>query len=391
MPTYGTRADGFVKKPREAIIAEMAERQRTDPALQIDPAPDTLVGKHNGIFADQLAQLWEVHQANFYALSRDGAQGAALDIIGALNGRARRPASKSTVALTLAMAAGTTVRAGSIVSAQGHPEVRVVTLQDASAPADGGPVELDILAAAETAGPVTAIAGALTVIETPVNGWSAVTNSSSLSGGKSIESDEEYLLRQLDEIAAGGGGTLPGLRADLLQLEGVDDVLMIENDADGVVNGMPGHSIEAVVLGGEDAAIAQSLWTNKAGGVALHGSEPPITITDDQGSRLVRFSRPTERPVYVAIDLVTAGGVDVEGLKTAIVEASIPVVVSIGEDVYGAPMVCVAFEWSANVLNAQAGLSFSPISNAADGEASLSIGQREIGTLQTADIVVNVV
>jgi uncharacterized phage protein gp47/JayE len=393
MTVYGVTDTGFVLKSLAAILQEMEDRQRADVDTEWNTDADSLGGQYNGIIGDALAQLWEVHQANYYALSRDGAQGAALDIIGALNGTPRNGATKSKVVLTLSLNAGITVPAGSIVSVLGNPSIRVVTLA-AATNGGGSPASIPVAAQAETAGPITALSGQLSVIETPVAGWTAVTNADPLAGCAASESDPLYFLRQLDELAAAGGGTVPGLRADLLQLEGVTAAIVIENDTDDPVDGLPGHSLEAIVLGGDDDEIAETLWANKAGGIYTHGSEGPITVTGDDGvDHEVRYSRPTTRTVYVAIDVETddeyPGDTAVEdAVFLASQDPQHAAFLGISDDVYAGRIVCVAIEVD-GVLNARVGLSFTPITDPDDGDPSLAISSREIASIITDNIVVN--
>jgi hypothetical protein len=117
---YGVTDTGFIVKPLEVILEELAAAQRATIDPNWNTEADSLAGQYNGIFADQIAQAWEALEAEYYALSRD-ADGNALDIIGALTGTARRGATKSVVTLTLSLNASITVPAGSIVSVAGDP------------------------------------------------------------------------------------------------------------------------------------------------------------------------------------------------------------------------------------------------------------------------------
>lgn len=397
MVDYGVTATGFVRKPIEAILEDLAARQRSE----IDPLwnteADSLAGQYNGIFADLIAQQWEVQEATYYSLSRDS-DGNALDIIGALTATPRNPATKSKVTLTLGLAASTTVPAGSIVSVDGDPSIRVVTLADAVN--GGSPGDVEVEAEAETAGAITANPDTLTVIETPVTGWDTVTNASSLSGGTEIEGDDAYRIRQLTELAAGGGGSLPGIRADLLKVDGVLDAVVIENDEEVEVDGMPAKSVEAIVLADNPAdddvtqAIADTLFASKSGGITTHGDEL-VTVTDEQDvDHDVRFSRPDEVRIYGALGLTVEG--DYEDIGNAVAQAieaesgnsDEPGYLGIGTDVYAARWVVTALSVP-GVLNAKVALSLSSIADPDTGLAAIEITDRQIATVAAADIVVS--
>ena len=80
---------------------------------------------------------------------------------------------------------------------------------------------------------------------------------------------------------------------------------MFYNDTDAPnADGVPAHSIEVLVLGGLDQAIADALWSVAGGsGIHLHGSTTK-TVVDSQGNtQTVRFSRPTQVPIYVVADV----------------------------------------------------------------------------------------
>lgn len=395
MTDYGITPTGFVVKPLEVILEELAQRQRSEIDPNWNTEADSLAGQYNGIFADQLAQLWEQLEKEYYALSRES-DGNALDIIGALTGTSRRGATKSTVVLTLNIDNGITVPAGSIVSVDGDPATRVVTLVAVTGPGPSA-ANVDVDAEAETAGAVTANPGTLTVRETPVAGWNSATNAGSLLGGEGIEDDDTYRRRQLTELAAGGGGSVPGVRADILALDDEIACVVIENDTDATVDGMPPHSMEAVVLNGDEQAIADAIFASKSAGIATYGGDTPVvvTVTDERNvDHVVRFSRPVERRVYVAIGITTVGdytGFAAEvkdAIKAASITRSSEGYLNIGTDVYAAPMLIAALGVDA-VLNARVGLSFSPIVDPALGSLALTISDREIATIQTNDIQVS--
>lgn len=392
MTDYGVTPTGFVKKPLSVILEEMAAYQRATIDPNWNTEADTLAGQYNGIFADQVAQLWEVLEAEYYALSRD-ADANALDIIGSLTGTPRRGATKSTVTLTLNLNASITVPAGSIVSVNGDPSIRVVTLADAVR--GGSPGTVDVDAEAETAGSVHANPGTLTVIATPVVGWNSVTNAGALTGGEGIEDDDAYRRRQYAELAAGGGGSVPGIRADILDLGDEISCIVLENDADTTVDGMPPHSVEAVVQGGDPQDIAEVLFASKSGGIKTHGNQSPVSVTDEQGiDHEVRFSRPVEVPVYVAIGLTTVGdysGFEDEvrtAIRTALITRSSDGYLDIGTDVYAAQIVRAAMGVS-GVLNARVGLSLSLITDPAVGSLSIEITDRQVATVESLAISVS--
>jgi uncharacterized phage protein gp47/JayE len=395
--SYGVTPTGFVRKPFDKILADIEARQKALIGDDWDAPAGTPSGDLNRIYAEEIAQVWEVAEATYAARSRSGgAKGAALDDIGDLTGTLRAKARFSKVLVSLTLAEGTTVAASedepAIISVQGKPEARFLITADVVAPEGGGSV-VGVLAVAENAGAVFAAAGKLTVIETPVFGWTGVNNPADAEVGAPIETDPQYRLRQEQELQAAGGGTINGIRGDLLRVVGVTAAQVIENTDSITVDGMPPHSVEAVVQGGEAGDIAASLAANVIGGIKAHGSEPAVMIADSQGiEHAYRFSRPTARRVYLAIELEVDGTFDEEAFKTKIALSTVTLAddgyLDVGTDVYAGRITCTAIEVPGVTNVISVGLSFSSISDPGDGAPKLSIGSREIGTINTTNIEV---
>jgi len=118
-----------------------------------------------------------------------------------------------------------------------------------------------------------------------------------------------------------------------------------------------------------------------------------VVITDTEGvEHTIGFSRPTETPVYVALRL-TVVGADYGGdaaMREAIVAsaetAGTPGYLDVGEPVYAGPFVTVALA-QPGVRNAECRVSLTS-SDYATGLPSVTVSQREIGTLDTTRISV---
>ncbi len=68
-------------------------------------------------------------------------------------------------------------------------------------------------------------------------------------------------------------------------------------------DGVPGHSIEAMIEGGADQAIWNALLANVAAGIRTHGTEVG-GATDSQGTvHVMKHTRPELIPIYVGITL----------------------------------------------------------------------------------------
>jgi uncharacterized phage protein gp47/JayE len=171
MSIFGVIDEGFREKTLDQILGEIedAEREAFGPA--INTQADSVLGQLNGIFADQVAQLWEVAIAVYRSLYPDSASGEALDNVASITGAIRLPTTHSTVLLKLNVDSAVTLLAGRQVSV-GSAGALFQTIADVT---NGGAVQATIEVEAESVefGPIVGNAYSLDVIQTPVAGWSA--------------------------------------------------------------------------------------------------------------------------------------------------------------------------------------------------------------------------
>jgi uncharacterized phage protein gp47/JayE len=151
-------------------------------------------------------------------------------------------------------------------------------------------------------GPVSAPAYSMTTIIQPVVGLTGVLNITDTVVGRDAESDPAYRLRAAADQASTGKATVDAIRANLLALTGVTQVTVFENVTDSVDgNGLPAHSFRAYVQGGANQDILDTVWKNKPTGIYPDGSVVG-TVVDSQGiTQSVRFSRPTQVPLYISL------------------------------------------------------------------------------------------
>ncbi len=162
---------------------------------------------------------------------------------------------------------------------------------------------------AEDIGAIGALAGSMTGIATPVDGWSTVINPLDAAQGRARETDAAYRLRREKALATAGNVTVEAIRANILAVNaGSNDPLhepatscdVLYNDTDATSSdGLPPHSVHIIVLGGTDADIELAIWESVGAGTYMYGTTT-ATVTDTQGnSQTVRYSRPTEIPIWV--------------------------------------------------------------------------------------------
>ncbi|EAW2934290.1 hypothetical protein EIL26_06825 [Salmonella enterica subsp. enterica serovar Newport] len=250
-----------------------------------------------------------VHDANNTAIavyncfSPATGYGAALTSNVKINGIARKGATNSTVDLLLTGTAGTTITNGTVKDTN-----NVIWRLPASVVigVDGA---VTVTAICSNSGAVAALAGTITTINTPTRGWTSVTNPAAATVGAPAETDAELRIRQGQSVAIPSITPFEGVDGAIANIAGVTRHKLYENDTgktDG--NGLPPHSISAIVDGGDVTEIARTIRGNKGQGVRTWG-KTSVTVPDKYGNpHIISFSRPTDVPVYGKITLKVFAG-----------------------------------------------------------------------------------
>lgn len=233
-----------------------------------------------------------------------------------INGITRRAATNSTADLTLAGAAGTTITNGSVKDANGI----IWNLPASVTIGPGGTVVATSICA--VAGAVAAVSGAVSKINTPTRGWTSVTNESAATVGSAAETDSELRIRQRQSVALPSLTPFAALDGAVANVSGVTRHKLYENDTGSVdTNGLPAHSVAAIVDGGDVNAIAKVIQGKKGQGVATFGSTS-VSVQDSWGNpHIIRFSRPATVQVFISIVLKVFPGYTSQvgnDIKTAI-------------------------------------------------------------------------
>ncbi|MBJ9021166.1 baseplate J/gp47 family protein, partial [Citrobacter farmeri] len=250
-----------------------------------------------------------IHDANSTAISVYNCfspatgYGAALTSNVKINGIARKGATNSTVDLLLTGTAGTTITNGSV-----RDQNNIIWNLPASVSIS---VDGTVLATATSAnsGAIAALAGTITTINTPTRGWTSVTNPTAATVGTPAETDAELRIRQGQSVALPSITPFEGVDGAIANVAGVTRHKLYENDTGAVdANGLPPHSISAIVDGGDITEIAQTIRGSKGQGTSTYGTTS-VTVPDTYGNpHVISFSRSTDVPVYGHITLKAFAG-----------------------------------------------------------------------------------
>lgn len=363
--TLGLTPEGFVgetaTEAKTALDADFkgafGQSLGSEPDGSIPPASS--VGQEVGIIVDSRSSAWEVLGAIYTGFDVDQAVTPQLQILCRLSGTEQKLARFSAVVETCFGDAGTVLPVGRVVTvqvvgtrftSQAQKTLALITATWAALTAyavndliinDGsvwqvlvagtsggasdptgtgqqvdGTVTWQRICAstlgvalvdykAEVTGPLSAAAGQLSVIATPVPGWTGAINLQAATLGRALESEPALRARRNLELQSAEGGPVEAIRARILEIPEVIQCIVFNNKGDVVdADGVPAHGVEVLIQAPltsptSNAELALAVFHAVGGGIDMGGN---ITenITDSTGrTQEVKFSRPVEVPIYI--------------------------------------------------------------------------------------------
>lgn len=261
-------------------------------------APDSKDGQMVALVALAIHDANNTAIAVYNAFSPATAMSAALSRNVKINGITRKIATFSTVDLTLTGSAGTTISNGSVRDANS------VIWDLPATVALGVNGTVTVTATCASSGAIAALPSTVTTINTPTQGWVSVTNLSAATTGQDAESDSALRTRQAQSVALPALTPFDALDGSIADVAGVTRHKLYENDSNVTdSNGLPPHSIAAIVDGGDVNVIAQTLRGKKGQGVSTFGRTTALVADRYGNPHSISFSRPVDVPIYVALTL----------------------------------------------------------------------------------------
>lgn len=387
---FGITPTGFNKKRLDTIITELEALFISVYGSNFKVSPETKQGQIIAGVATELSSLWDIAEAAFIAFDPNGATDVSLDRLVQYNNLTRKKATFSTGTITVAGTPNTVIPAGSEVSTSDSNSV-FATSAAVTIPAGGS---VDVAIQAIETGPITATALTINTIDTPISGWDSVTNATDIIPGANEETNEELRIRRNQSTSINAQNNIDGLKAQLLALDGVKKAIVFDNDTDSTQEGLIAHAGEAIVLGGDNAEIAQTILINKIPGIPYEGNTTE-TILDEEGIDIdIKFTRPTAVDIVMSIDILTtpnfpSSGVD--DIKNNILSYVNGTLIpgrefSVSDDVIFSELyIPINLVGGHQITNLQIAKSGDTL-----GTANLPIAIREVSNFDTANITINV-
>jgi len=298
------------------IKEKLLEKFKESFGENIKTSDDSVFGQLAGIMSEVVADQNELIMQVAQMFNPQSASGKALSDLVLLNGITRNEAEYSTVSLKCtANSAGCTIPVGSLVSDPNNSSVIFET--DLELVLGSGASDY-VSATAIESGSIEAEIGTLTKIENPIYGWASVTNEASASIGEIEERDTPLRSRRKIASFKCGECSIAAIYTAVNDIQEVERLLIYENNTNLTdSNGVPPQHIWAIVKGGDDQDIAQALFENVSAGIGYYGSTE-IDYNDPISGETytIKFSRPTEKTVYIKILLEKNGFFPSDGDNT---------------------------------------------------------------------------
>lgn len=327
--TTGVTDSGFVRKSIEEIMQTIQER-----ILAIDSnfiiESTSFWGQFQGICADASEDLWLLFESVRASRDPRTARGISQDEVFRLNNLFRlKPAYSFIYDYKIMGEEGTIIPEGTTFASVQDGNIKFETTEQHAIPASE---EIFVTLKCTQTGDFNVPAGTVTFIESGLD--ITVEHIKPATGGRGLETDDEFSLRRQEYLVTVLGSTEGGIKRALSalnedttksQLEFIDVISNRTTATDD--RGRPAHAVECLILGGADRddEIAKTIREAVAAGTPIYGELPNVTVLDNKGrEHEVSWTNPTGVNVYVRVTVTlassqTLNAEEIDGIKLAIV------------------------------------------------------------------------
>ena len=350
---------GLNIEPLNELVTRLEESFKDIYGSDINVEANSPDGQMINIFAQAIEDVKEVIKDVYNSFAISTATGRSLDTRVALNGLARAGATNTITPVSVTVDQNVTLQG--LDSVGGNPfTVQDDTennfqLQDEIALTPG---TYSLNFQAEEDGNIEVTLNTIQTIVTLQAGVVSVDNPDSpIVVGVDEETDQQLRARQQRSVALPSQGYLDGLDGALLAVKDVFDSKVYENDTPVTdVNGIPPHSIWAVVDGGEEQDIGDTIRLKKTAGCGTKG-DVVVEYTENNGLiSAIRFDRPEYENLFIQMVLTSK---DDNYIPDPVVVAQYIFdnkMFKIGDPADISELTCIVKEFNDNIVVQDAGL-----------------------------------
>lgn len=267
--------NGLVVATTDEIATDLQAAFKAIYGNDINVASESPDGQMIGIFSQADSDLLDLLVDIYNMFDVDSAYGISLQRLLSINGIVPREGTYTTTPVDITTDRALTLPGldqDLVAPYQVQDANTVWTLVSSFSFVGAGTQALVFRAA--TLGPITPLPNTITIQATPVVGVTTVNNPTVTGAviGTSEETDVELRIRHAKSFQLAATGPADAVQAAILSLDGVTDALVVENRENTTVDGVPAHSIWPLVVGGEDADIAQAIYSKVQPGCGVFGA-----------------------------------------------------------------------------------------------------------------------
>lgn len=355
-------------------------------SINIDQnSPD---GQLIGIISKLDADMQEQIVALYNSFDPDAAIGQALHKIIKLSGLTRNPATKSTVTLSMTTSKSVSLASDFTVKDTVGQEWVIGAAQTLEAGTHS------VVFYAKDWGRISSAAGTITELVTVVDGVTSFTNPLDSTVGADEEDDVTLRIRRARSVEKPSFSTIGGLIARLLDIDGVTDAVVHQNntsvyDAGKDINA---HTIWCIIDGGATDDIAEAIAKEKTSGAGEKGSITSTfveTLTRSDLSTFtytheVKFDRPNVVNPYIRLSATAVSGV----VDDVLIKNSIALkTFRIAEDIAVTSLYANVYQAGTNFIASALEVSYDEITWVS---TTLNAGYDDKFVIDTANITVTV-
>ncbi|ODS43186.1 hypothetical protein BGK37_12320 [Pasteurella multocida] len=290
---------GIVIERLDSILERIEQGFKRIYGQNINIDPDTPDGQMIGILGQIKVDLEELAEDVYRQLDPDLATGAWLEQRVAYAGLVRRKASYSYLRSVI-LTGDPYAEINSLIVSDTNKvrwilDQKVTLNHSGSAKADFRSEEL---------GAFSLNAHTQLTIETITLGLNSVTTSVDAEIGIEEETDSQLRQRFSKSRARNAINSAEAIEGEIGDLADVKQVIVLENNTSQTDSiGIPSHSINVVVEGGNEVDIAKVIYKNKGAGIGLQGSSS-VNLMINGKQRTIKFDKATPADIHISMTLV---------------------------------------------------------------------------------------
>lgn len=310
VPSIEFTPAGLVLPSEADILAGVQADMNTAFGGGLNPALTTpqgqLASSETAVIADKNSQIaLMVNQVD-----PQFSDGRWQDGIGRIYFLDRKPATPTSVTVTIGGLPGTVIPVGTLAQ-----DTNGNTYANTGAVTIGVGSTVSAVFANVADGPIPCASGTLIKVYQAIAGWDTITNPAAGVLGSDVESRSDFEFRRQNSVALNGRSTPNAIYAEVFNVADVLDVYVIDNPTGSTVNTGPTsfpvlpHSIYIAAVGGLDSDVANAIWAKKDAGCDWNGNTT-VTVVDQSGynypypTYAVKFERPSTLAIKFAVHVV---------------------------------------------------------------------------------------